>query len=132
MRKGWIVLSAAIALSGCAPIRPIVIDPEMISESTGRYPVTVERGRWVGLDTTPVGIYVDRKLVATVGGGQVVTMYVAEGRHSVGVGPAKGKPQVLEPMDEVAVDVSETSRPILHTNVSALGYNGWKIERVSK
>lgn len=131
MRKMVLVLGL-MALSGCGPVKPVVIEASMATAGVGRYPVTVERGRWVGLNSTPIGVYVDRKLVAVVGGGQVVTMYVDEGRHSVGVGPDRGPPNVLVPNDEVAVDVSATSRPILRTNVSAMGYGGWKIERVSQ
>jgi hypothetical protein len=124
------MLFVALALSGCGPVKPVVTDPAMAVVAAGRYPVTVERGRWAGLNSTPIGVYVDRKLVATVGGGQVVTMYVAEGRHSIGVGPYKGSTERAVPMDELAVDVSAASQPILHTNVSAAGWGGWKIERL--
>lgn len=131
MRKVWILVGL-LGVAACSPVRPMVTEPSMAVASAGRFPVTVERGRWAGLNSTPIGVYIDRKLVAVVGGGQVVTMYVNEGRHSVGVGPDRGPPDVLVPNDELAVDVSSESRPILRTNVSAMGYGGWKIERVSQ
>src|SRR5690348_7109578 len=131
MRKVGLLLGM-LALAGCGPVKPVVTELSMATPAAGHYAVTVERGRWVGLNSTPIGIYVDRKLVAVLGGGQVVTIYVEEGRHSVGVGPDRWPPDFLVPNDELAVDVSSTSRPILRTNVSAMGYGGWKIERVSQ
>ncbi|MBB3226822.1 hypothetical protein FHW69_001423 [Luteibacter sp. Sphag1AF] len=131
MRKEWIVV-VAMLVTACAPVRPSIKDQAMLSPAAGRYPVTVERGTWVGVDSLPLGVYVDRKLVATVGGGQMVTMYIEEGRHSIGVGPDDGVPEALVPDNELAIDVSSTSKPILHASVASMGYGGWKLERVAQ
>jgi hypothetical protein len=125
------MVAAAVILSACSPVRPTVLDPAFGKTTPGLYPVTVERGKWIGINSVALGVYVDGHLAGTVGGGQALTLYMAAGRHTIGVGNArKDSPEQID--TEVVVDVSESSKPILRTNVLAAGYGGWKIERVSQ
>lgn len=126
LRAGSIVV--LFALAACSTVAPKVTNPAMATATPGRYAVTVERGKHLGFDSLPLNIFVDGKVVAQVDGGRAVTLYLTEGRHLIGI--ESGRRTKAGPSDEIAVDVSASHSPILRTNVYAMGYGGWKIERV--
>lgn len=130
MKRVLPILVACAMLGACASLPQIPTPPKMAAQSAGRYPVSIERGKWMGLNSQPLGIYVDGKPSASLLGGQSVTLYVQPGRHIIAVHPTlKRVPAGVA--GSIAIDVSSTDHPILRTNVAALGYAGWKIEKAN-
>ncbi len=120
----------ALLLTGCASVSPKYLNPRFSSAAPGSHAVSVERGKHLGIDSTPLIIFVDGEEVAHIGGGQTITLYIEDGRHIIGV--ASKATADNGPNSSIAVDVSAQSQPILRTNVAAWGWAGWKIEHVNK
>lgn len=122
---------AMVALVGCAIAPARYIDPKVSAQLPGTHVVSVERGKQLGASSSPLTIFIDGSPVAEVFGGQVINLYLKDGRHSIGVGMF-GRTGKRAPEREITIDVSETSKPILRAGTVALGYGGWGIEPVSR
>jgi hypothetical protein len=72
-------------------------------------------------------VYADGKRIATIGNGEVLTVYLPKGRRIIGVGKANQD----RPDAEVGVDVSEGTQTFVHLTLSAWGWGGWDISQSS-
>lgn len=123
------VLLAAALLAGCASVPATYLDPSMARATAETHVVTIEcHSPFPG--GAPLVVWVDGVAVAHVPGGQSINLYLADGRHIVGVGmPSRTGDKA--PERTIAIDVSATSSPILRASVVAGGYGGWKIKQVN-
>lgn len=124
------VSCASLLISGCAHFGPTKYLAQGVSEAgVGKHEVSIERDTHFGYNNVPFVIYVDGKEAAQVLGGEVINLYLPDGRRIIGVAAA---PNRKKPDMSLAVDVSATSRPVIHASMCAIGYCGAKIELVSK
>lgn len=129
MKRLVLITLAVFALAACTTFPTFPTPAAMASPGPGKYALSVERGKWFGLNSRPLGVYLDNRAVGSLKGGQALTIYVPPGRYTVAVHlPVKDVP--AGNAGTLVVDVSATEKPILRANVSALGYGGWKLERV--
>lgn len=128
--KALMVLAAALLVSGCANFGPTkYLAPGMEEPATGKHEVSVERDTHFGYNSVPFVVFVDGKEAAQVLGGEVINLYVPDGRRIIGISAAPNK---KKPDMSLAVDVSATSKPVIHASMCAIGYCGAKIELVSQ
>jgi hypothetical protein len=123
-----IALLFALALTSCASFGPTkCLTANACSPGPGKHAISIERDTHFGYNKLPMRIYVDGAPIAEVLGGETINLYVADGRHIVGIdsGPAKEKPDMT-----LAVDVNAANQPILRASLCAIGYCGAKLERV--
>ena len=127
--KTLILALAVLTLAGCGTFPQVRTPPSMVSPGPGKYAISIERGKWFGINSQPLGVYLDGQGIGSLNGGNSLTVYVPPGRYTVAVHiPTSDVP--AGNAGTIVVDVSASEQPILRTNVSALGYGGWKIERL--
>lgn len=125
-----IAMLGLLTVAGCANFGPTkYLAPSMGESGAGKHEVSVERDTHFGYNSVPFVVFVDGKEVAQVLGGEVINLYVPDGRRIIGISAAPNK---KKPDMSVAVDVSATSKPVIHASMCAIGYCGAKIELVSQ
>jgi hypothetical protein len=125
----WILIVLVfVGVAGCAVAPARYLNASLSDKAPGTSAVSIERHKKFGYDALPVIIYVDGKSAAQIHGGQVVTLYIKDGRHSIGVSAG----QYAAPEREIAIDVSPENKPILRAHSVALGYGGWGIDLVTR
>ena len=122
-----VTLALVVMLTGCTSITPKYYESAVARATPGSRAIVIRRGRHFGIDNVPLVIFLDGRPVAHVGGGQTITLHVADGRHSIGVAPKAAEDR--GPSSSITVDVSAQNQPVLITNVAWMGWAGWKIER---
>jgi hypothetical protein len=122
--------------SGCASVpdpatapragAEAITDAAVAQSHSGAGAVTFKRDSWP-MHAYRLPIYADGKRIATIGNGEVLTVYLPVGRRLVGVGKANQD----HPDAEVAADVSEAKESFVHLTLSAWGWGGWDIAQSS-
>lgn len=124
--KTLMVLAAALLVSGCANFGPTkYLAPGMGEPATGKHEVSIERDTNFGKNSIPAIIVIDGSPAAQVLGGDVITLHLTDGRHTIGIQRMhEDKPDMA-----VIVDVGPDNRPVLKASLCAMGYCGFKLVR---
>lgn len=119
-----------LTIAGCANFGPTkYLAQDMGQPAPGKHEVSIERDTHFGYNSVPFVVFVDGKEAGQVLGGEVINLYVPDGRRTIGI---SASPNRKKPDMNLAVDVSATSKPVIHASMCAYGYCGAKIELVSK
>lgn len=102
-----------------------VLDQSLLEPAADRGSVTIKRDSWP-LHAYRLGIYVDGKRIGTIGDGEVLRVFLPEGRRLIGISRG-GEPR---PTSEIGLEVG--AKPVFaHLKLSAWGWGGWDIEESS-
>jgi hypothetical protein len=126
----WMMLMLLVLLAGCATAS-MPISPSVATAKPGTHLVTVEYQKsWVPVAAQPIGIFVDGAIVSILKSGHAVNLHLEDGRHMIGVGFSGSALHKARMNQEIAVDVSPTSQPIIRGHYVAAGWGGFKIEQL--
>jgi hypothetical protein len=105
-----------------------VLNANFKAPAEGRHALTVQRNKHFGANAVEAVLIVDEVPAATLKGGEAVTVYVADGRHIVGIRNGRRAETVADM--SMAVDVGAGHEPILAASLANAGWSGFKLEQI--